>query len=51
MERNLDKFYDNEFYSRNFEGMSKSAAVVLGILFKHYNPQSIIDEVVPEGHG
>jgi hypothetical protein len=43
MNENLDKFYDENFYEEHIEGMSKSAAIVLGLLYEHYNPQRVID--------
>lgn len=42
-EKKLDKLYDDRFYSRLIDGMSGSAMTVLGMLFEHYKPKSMID--------
>jgi len=43
MNVNHNKQYDEKFYGEYIEGMSKSAAIVLGLLWEHYNPQRVID--------
>lgn len=36
-------FYDGNFYEHLAPGMANSAAVVLGLLFEHFKPESVID--------
>lgn len=43
MNNNLSKFYNENFYSNHIDGMSISAAIVLGLLYEHYKPQTVID--------
>lgn len=43
MTRDRPTRYTEAYYSRHGEGMSKSAAVVLGVLYEYYTPQSVID--------
>ena len=43
MPKNLGKLYDKDYYLRIIEGMSQSAAIVLGLLYEYYKPQSVID--------
>ena len=43
MAKSEKEFYDERFFSALNEGMSKSAMAVLGILYKHYVPKSVID--------
>ena len=43
MKDNLNKLYDQTFYSTHGEGMSRSSAIVLGMLFEHYKPRSVVD--------
>ena len=43
MKKNLSKLYDKDFYSKHNKGISMSAAIVLGLLYEHYKPQSVID--------
>ena len=35
--------YDSDFYSKHFEGMANSAKKVLDLLYKLYQPKSVID--------
>ena len=49
MKKNLSKPYDEDFYSAINERTSKSAAVVLGLLYEHYKPRSVIDVGCAEG--
>jgi len=43
MTENFDNLYSDEFYSRNEEGMKNSAQTILGLLFQHFIPNSVID--------
>jgi len=43
MNKNLSELYNENFYSHNIEKMSKSAAIVLGLLYEYYKPQTVID--------
>ena len=38
-----DEHYNAEFYETNVPGMSRSAETVLGLLYDHYKPGSVID--------
>ena len=42
-EEQLDKPYNATFYSQHFEGMTRSAKEVLDLLYKLYQPASVID--------
>ena len=39
----LDDFYDANFYGEHVEAMTRSASVVLELLYKYYQPKSVID--------
>jgi hypothetical protein len=41
--RDTDSPYDDNFYTVSMPGMSRSASVVLGLLFAHYRPVSVVD--------
>lgn len=43
MKSTLSDIYDKNFYSRYLAGMTNSAESVLGILYKFYKPQSVVD--------
>ncbi len=43
MKKDLGKLYDGDFYAKHIERASKSAAIVLGLLFEHYKPHSVLD--------
>jgi hypothetical protein len=43
MKKNLSQFYDKDFDSKREKGISESATVVLGLLYAHYKPRSVID--------
>lgn len=43
MNDRLGKVYDEKFYNIHEKGMSKSASIILGLLYEYYNPQRIID--------
>lgn len=43
MMKKLPQVYDGAFYSHHAEGSTKSAKVVLGLLFDQYTPSSVID--------
>lgn len=43
MKKKLGNLYNDNFYSKHISGMSKSAEVVLGLLYEHYKPQAVID--------
>lgn len=42
-EEQLNKLYDTNFYSKHLEGMTNSAKEVLDLLYKFYQPESVID--------
>lgn len=43
MNKKLNEYYDKNFYEGHIEGISKSVAIVLGLLYEHYKPQTVID--------
>ena len=43
MNKKLYEYYDKTFYDYHIEGMSKSAMIVLRLLYEHYKPQTVID--------
>lgn len=43
MSHNYEKLYSKEFYNKNAAGMSGSANIILGMVYKLYQPKSIID--------
>lgn len=49
MSNNFEKLYSKEFYDKNASGMSGSAGIILGIVYKLFHPKSII--VVGCGQG
>ena len=49
MSDKLSQVYDKAFYAKHATKTSLSADAILGLLFKHYQPQSVID--IGCGHG
>lgn len=43
MKKHLEEPYDKAFYSDSMDGSSRSAAIVLALLYEHYKPRSVID--------
>ena len=43
MNKPLNKLYDEQFFQGQVDGSAKSAAIVLGLLYEHYQPQTVID--------
>lgn len=43
MKNTLSKLYDAGFYSEKLVGMSNSAKIVLNLLYKYFQPQSVVD--------
>lgn len=43
MEKTLNKYYDESFYSKQIKGSVSSAEIILNILYKYYKPNSVID--------
>ena len=43
MEKSLEKIYDEQFYNEQVEGSVRSAMIVLEILYKIYQPRSVVE--------
>lgn len=43
MAKDLNEFYNEDFYNNNLQGMSQSAVIILGLLYEHYKPNKVID--------